>query len=183
MTTLLVYLVFAAIIGGVVFVAAVFVFGRGERMAPLPPRTSPAQLPSSDITGEDVRRVRFAVAARGYRMSDVDWTLDRLSSQLDELRAENARLRGHPVESDTDAENPATGPLAVDAHEQAAWADACESEPAGEGGDGFASEPSAAGSTADTEPVAVVGTPAPPSGPTSPVPDLRKVPPRTEEHP
>lgn len=98
MTTLLLYLVFAAIIGGVVFVAAVFLFGRGERMAPLPPRTSPAQLPSGDITGDDVRKVRFALAARGYRMSDVDWTLDRLSTQLDELWAENVRLRGYPAD-------------------------------------------------------------------------------------
>lgn len=98
MTTLLLYLVFAAIIGGVVFVAAVFLFGRGERMSPLPPRTSPAQLPSGDITGDDVRKVRFALAARGYRMSDVDWTLDRLSTQLDELWAENVRLRGYPAD-------------------------------------------------------------------------------------
>ncbi|MGI8592313.1 MAG: DivIVA domain-containing protein, partial [Nakamurella sp.] len=83
----------AAGIGLVVFVLAVFVFGRGEQMAPLDPRTSPAELPESDITSQDVGKIRFAVALRGYRMSDVDWALERLGDQLDVLRLENAQLR------------------------------------------------------------------------------------------
>ncbi len=93
-TTVLFYLVIAAVIGLVVFFLAVLVFGRGEQMAPLDPRTSPAELPEVDITSEDVRKIRFALALRGYRMSDVDWTLERLGDQLDELRREIARLRG-----------------------------------------------------------------------------------------
>lgn len=93
MITLLLYLVIAAGIGLVVFVLAVFVFGRGEQMAPLDPRTSPAELPESDITSQDVGKIRFALALRGYRMSDVDWTLERLGDQLDVLRLENAQLR------------------------------------------------------------------------------------------
>jgi len=96
-TTLLFYLVIAAGIGLVVFFLAVFVFGRGEQMAPLDPRTSPAELPDSDITSDDVRRIRFALALRGYRMSDVDWTLERLGDQLDALRLELAELRGDPA--------------------------------------------------------------------------------------
>lgn len=93
-TTVLFYLVIAAVIGLVVFFLAVLVFGRGEQMAPLDPRTSPAELPDHDIDSEDVRKIRFALALRGYRMSDVDWTLERLSEQIDSLRLENARLRG-----------------------------------------------------------------------------------------
>lgn len=92
-TTVLFYLVIAAVIGLVVFFLAVFVFGRGEQMAPLDPRTSPAELPETDITSQDVRRIRFALAVRGYRMSDVDWTLERLGEQLDALRVENDTLR------------------------------------------------------------------------------------------
>lgn len=93
-TTVLFYLVIAAVIGLVVFFLAVLVFGRGEQMAPLDPRTSPAELPDHDINSDDVRKIRFALALRGYRMSDVDWTLERLSEQIDLLRLENAHLRG-----------------------------------------------------------------------------------------
>lgn len=92
--TVLFYLVIAAVIGLVIFFLAVLVFGRGEQMAPLDPRTSPAELPESDVTSHDVRNIRFALALRGYRMSDVDWTLERLGDQIDELRRENAALRG-----------------------------------------------------------------------------------------
>lgn len=93
MTTVLFYLVIAAVIGLVVFFLAVLVFGRGEQMAPLDPRTSPAELPDQDINSDDVRKIRFALALRGYRMSDVDWTLERLGDQIDQLRLENGRLR------------------------------------------------------------------------------------------
>jgi DivIVA domain-containing protein len=93
-TTVLFYFVIAAVIGLVIFFLVVFVFGRGEQMAPLDPRTSPAELPDHDITSEDVRKIRFSLALRGYRMSDVDWTLERLGDQLDVLRRENAELRG-----------------------------------------------------------------------------------------
>lgn len=102
MTTLLLYLVIAALVGLVLFFLAVFVFGRGEQMAPLDPRTSPAELPDGDVTAQDVRGIRFALALRGYRMSDVDWTLERVSEQLDQLHRENAQLRrqvdGEPEE-------------------------------------------------------------------------------------
>lgn len=85
--TLLQYLAVAVVIGAVVFAVAALLFGRGEALAPLPPRTSPVLLPGTDITGDDVRRVRFGLGLRGYRMSDVDWTLDRLAAELDQLRA------------------------------------------------------------------------------------------------
>ena len=91
MTTVLQYLVIAAVIGGVVFWLAVFVFGRGEQLSALPPRTSPTELPDEGMTGQEVRSVRFAMAWRGYRMSDVDWALERLATELDSIRAELAQ--------------------------------------------------------------------------------------------
>ncbi|HEY5880909.1 MAG TPA: DivIVA domain-containing protein [Nakamurella sp.] len=91
MTAVLQYLVIAAVIGGIVFALAVFLFGRGEQLAALPPRTSPTELPDEGMTGQEVRSVRFAMAWRGYRMSDVDWALERLATELDSVRAELAR--------------------------------------------------------------------------------------------
>ena len=94
MTTVLQYLVIAAVIGLVVFAIAVFVFGRGEQLAPLSPRTSPTELPDRAMTGTDVRKLRFAMALRGYRMSDVDWALERMADELDRLRTDLDRLSG-----------------------------------------------------------------------------------------
>ena len=65
MTTVLQYLVIAAVIGLVIFGIAVVIFGRGEQMAPLSPRTSPTELPDDGMTGDDVRSMRFAMALRG----------------------------------------------------------------------------------------------------------------------
>lgn len=61
-------------------------------MAALPARSSPSELPATKVTGDDVRAVRFGLAARGYRMSDVDWTLDRLAAHIDELHEQLAVL-------------------------------------------------------------------------------------------
>jgi DivIVA domain-containing protein len=36
-----------------------------------------------EITGSDLKQVRFAVGLRGYRMDQVDALLDRLGAQLD----------------------------------------------------------------------------------------------------
>ena len=94
MTTVLLYLVIAAAIGLVVFAVTVLLFGRGEQMAALSPRVSPAELPDAEVTADDVRKVRFALALRGYRMSDVDWTLERVADEITRLRAEIATLRG-----------------------------------------------------------------------------------------
>ncbi|MEP6562737.1 MAG: DivIVA domain-containing protein [Nakamurella sp.] len=98
MTTVLQYLVVAAVIGLVVFGIAVFVFGRGEQLAALSPRVSPTELPDTQITPDDVRKVRFAMALRGYRMSDVDWALDRMAGELERLRTEVADLSGAGVD-------------------------------------------------------------------------------------
>lgn len=85
--TVVEYLVIAAVIGALVFGIAVVVFGRGEQMAALPARTSPSELPAAGIRGNHIREVRFGLALRGYRMSDVDWTLERLADEIDSLHA------------------------------------------------------------------------------------------------
>ena len=77
--------------GGVAMVAA----GRGtplqpagdDRPTPLAPREGP-------LGSEDLRRVRFSLAFRGYRMSEVDALLDRLATereQADDAPASEAR--------------------------------------------------------------------------------------------
>ena len=103
-TTVLQYLVVAAVIGLVVFGIAVFVFGRGEQLAPLSPRVSPTELPDTGMTPEDVRKVRFAMALRGYRMSDVDWALERMAGELERLRGQLAGLSGSGVDPVSDAD-------------------------------------------------------------------------------
>lgn len=93
MTTALIYLVVMVLVAAVVFLIASVVFGRGEELPALPPGASPTRLPSSGITADDLRAVRFQLVMRGYKMSEVDWVLRRVGGELDELRAEVAELR------------------------------------------------------------------------------------------
>lgn len=92
-TTALIYLVVMILVAAVVFLLASVVFGRGEELPALPPGASPTRLPSSGVTAEDVRNVRFQLVLRGYKMSEVDWVLRRLSGELEDLRAELDELR------------------------------------------------------------------------------------------
>jgi DivIVA domain-containing protein len=92
-TTALIYLVVMVLVAAVVFLIASVVFGRGEELPALPPGASPTRLPSSGISADDLRTVRFQLVLRGYKMSEVDWVLRRVGGELDELRAEVAELR------------------------------------------------------------------------------------------
>ena len=93
MTTALIYLVVMVLVAAVVFLIASVVFGRGEELPALPPGASPTRLPASGITAQDVQDARFQLVVRGYKMSEVDWVLRRVGTELDELRAEVAELR------------------------------------------------------------------------------------------
>ena len=66
--------------GGVALLAA----GKGAPLAEVyddrPDVSVPADRP---LVADDLRRIRFSIALRGYRMSEVDALLDRLASQLD----------------------------------------------------------------------------------------------------
>lgn len=95
----LLYLVVLILIATVLFGVASVVFGRGERLPPLPRGTTATVLPASGVTGADVEAVKFSQTLRGYKTSEVDWVLDRLGQELDSLRAEVATLRGEPLEA------------------------------------------------------------------------------------
>ncbi|WP_328359666.1 DivIVA domain-containing protein [Mycobacterium sp. NBC_00419] len=93
MTLILLYLVVLILIGTVLFGVASLVFGRGEELPPLPRATTATVLPASGVTAADVEAVKFTQVLRGYKTSEVDWVLDRLGAELDQLRAELATVR------------------------------------------------------------------------------------------
>lgn len=92
MTTALIYLVVMVLVAAVVFLLASVVFGRGEELPPLPPGASPTRLPATGITPADLDEVRFQLVLRGYKMSEVDWALQRAGLEIGELRARVAEL-------------------------------------------------------------------------------------------
>lgn len=76
--------VFAVMIVLAMGAIAMLAAGRGEPMAPAYDDRPDAVVPADRPLGaEDLRRVRFSLAFRGYRMSEVDALLERLSSELD----------------------------------------------------------------------------------------------------
>ena len=96
---------FVASVVGVVVVAALLflgasvLMGRGETQPPADLDRSPVELPDDrPITGEDIRDLRISVAARGYRMTEVDWLLEQFAEALDERDAEIASLRARLAE-------------------------------------------------------------------------------------
>ena len=89
---MLIYLIMAAVVAAVVFLVASLVFGRGEELAALPMDATPTGLPEGSLVGDDVRAIRFSQVLRGYRMSEVDWALQRAAAELDALHARVAEL-------------------------------------------------------------------------------------------
>jgi len=67
------------LMGGIAVVAS----GRGEPLSEAYDDRPDPVLPVGEIGGDDLRRTRFSLAFRGYRMSEVDTLLDRLARQLD----------------------------------------------------------------------------------------------------
>ncbi len=104
MTTALIYLVVMVLVAAVVFLLSALVFGRGEELAPLPPGASPTRLPPEDVTSNDVRSLRFQQVVRGYKMAEVDWVLERLATEVDELRDRIAELEGVSPEPESEPE-------------------------------------------------------------------------------
>jgi DivIVA domain-containing protein len=64
--------------GGVAMLAAGHGKPLGEPTHDRPPSLVPAEGP---LSADDLRRVRFPLAFRGYRMADVDELLDRLARE------------------------------------------------------------------------------------------------------
>ncbi|HWO66344.1 MAG TPA: DivIVA domain-containing protein [Umezawaea sp.] len=117
MTTALIYLVVMVLVAAVVFLLSALVFGRGEELAPLPPGASPTRLPPDDVTSNDVRNLRFQQVLRGYKMTEVDWVLERLATEVDELRTRIAELEnGGPAPAPDPEPEPEPEPEHVPQH-------------------------------------------------------------------
>jgi DivIVA domain-containing protein len=72
--------IIVAVMGGVAVVAS----GRGGGLAETFDDRPDARVPADGpLSGDDVRRVRFSTAFRGYRMSEVDALLDRVAAELE----------------------------------------------------------------------------------------------------
>jgi DivIVA domain-containing protein len=84
----------------VLSLGAVAVLASGRFGGGLPPvhddrpdtRLPDGALPDGPLRPEDLRRVRFPLALRGYRMEEVDALLARLADEAD--RREESRSRG-----------------------------------------------------------------------------------------
>lgn len=61
----------------------------GEVPAVVDDRPVP-DLPVGELSGEDLRSVRFDVVARGYSMTQVDELIDRLSTQIEVSSGQSA---------------------------------------------------------------------------------------------
>jgi DivIVA domain-containing protein len=100
MLTFLLFVVGVLVVGGLLFLGASLLLGRGETQPPAELDRSPVELPEGRrVTAEDVRALRISVVLRGYRMTEVDWLLDQFALILDERDAEIAALtaRLHPA--------------------------------------------------------------------------------------
>ena len=75
--------------GGVAALAA----GRGAPLAEAYDDRADVTVPAEGpVTADDLRRIRFSIVFRGYRMSEVDALLDRLAAEHE--RAQNSEGRG-----------------------------------------------------------------------------------------
>lgn len=107
--TLLLYLLVMVLVVAVVFAVVWFVFGRGEDLPALDPDTTLTRLPRAGITGADVRDLRFALVFRGYKQAEVDWALEKLAREIDELRGVVLDLQGREANDFSRAEADAPG--------------------------------------------------------------------------
>ena len=76
--------VFAVVVVAVIAVVAVVATGRGGAMSEAyDDRRDVRVQADGPLTAEDLARVRFTTALRGYRTSEVDALLDRLITELE----------------------------------------------------------------------------------------------------
>ena len=90
----IVFVIGLLLVGGLLFLGASVLLGRGETQPPAELDRSPVELPEDrPVVGDDVRALRLSVTARGYRMTEVDWLLEQFATALDERDAELGSLR------------------------------------------------------------------------------------------
>lgn len=87
-----------AVIAVIGLAAVLAASGRGDRLRPEVPAQdrAPVGLPGPDerVAAEDLGKLRFALAFRGYRVDEVDAVLDRLGAELAARDARIAELEG-----------------------------------------------------------------------------------------
>lgn len=104
------YVIGIIVVGGILFLLAAMVVGRGEEQPALPRDGASVELPADRVTsGSDVRELMLPVAVRGYRMAEVDWVLAKLADAIDDRDlaleqrdTEIRRLQGDYARSSTD---------------------------------------------------------------------------------
>jgi DivIVA domain-containing protein len=117
----LAFVVGVLLVGGLLFLGASFLLGRGETQPPADLDRSPVELPDDrPVTGDDVRALQISAAFRGYRMTEVDWLLDQFAQALDDRDAVIAELQGRLAAQQEETEPPggAEPPAAEDDGEQ-----------------------------------------------------------------
>jgi DivIVA domain-containing protein len=125
----LAFVVGVLLVGGLLFLGASMLLGRGETQPPADLDRSPVELPDDrPVTGDDVRALQISVAFRGYRMTEVDWLLDQFAQALDERDAQIAELRARHRPQPAIGDAPA-GTAGPEGHDDAA--EPGEEEPRG----------------------------------------------------
>ena len=104
------FVVGVLVVGGLLFLGASVLLGRGETQPPAELDRSPVELPDDRrVTADDVRALRISAAFRGYRMTEVDWLLDQFALILEERDAEidglTARLAPQPADAGPDQDD------------------------------------------------------------------------------
>ena len=120
MLSFVAFVVGVLVVGGLLFLGASVLLGRGETQPPAELDRSPVELPDDRrVTADDVRALRISAAFRGYRMTEVDWLLDQFALILEERDAEIAALTARlappetpetPTEDDEEAADSAAPP-------------------------------------------------------------------------
>src|SRR5690242_15426786 len=93
MLSFVAFVVGVLVVGGLLFLGASVLLGRGETQPRAELDRSPVELPDDrPVTADDVRALRISPVFRGYRMTEVDWLIDQFALVLEERDAEIAAL-------------------------------------------------------------------------------------------
>lgn len=84
--TIVLYAVFLLLAIAVLVLPAWFIFGRGETLPGIPQGKTVTRLPVNSVSGDDARELKFQLVLRGYKQSEVDWAIEKLAREIDELR-------------------------------------------------------------------------------------------------
>jgi DivIVA domain-containing protein len=118
------FVVGVLVVGGLLFLGASLLLGRGETQPPAELDRSPVELPDDrPVTADDVRALRISPVLRGYRMTEVDWLIDQFALVLEERDAEIAALteqltaRSQETRPEPDDDGPDDDPAPPDEEE------------------------------------------------------------------